>query len=197
MLKDIIRRNWHGKLEIVDKAGTKNLAADMETHILNMTDLVDALDYEVFCVPNIISHSRHMSKEEFGRYLKLMEAMAEGYSAMFGRDLAGLALIGISSKAKNANGVEKYHKLLSGYIESRIKRYHAHIEKRKKRVDGIYLKMRAHERGFLRFFMKGRLVRLERQMDRSMDHVHALNLRYDKLNSIYRKIVIKGGRHKI
>ncbi len=196
MLKDIVRRNWHGKLEIIDKSGTKNLAAEMEGHILNMSDLVDALDYEVFCVPNIISHSKHMSKEDFGKYLKLMEAMAEGYSAMFGRDIAGLALIGISSKAKNVNGVERYHKLLASHIESRANRYHSSIEKGKKRMDGIYLRMRSYERGLLRFFMRGKRDRLARRIDRGLERMYQLNSRYDRLNSIYRKVIVRGGRHR-
>ena len=194
MLKEIVRRNWHGKLEIIDKAGTKTLAAQMEAHILNITDLVDALDYEVFCVPNIISHSKHMSKDEFGRYLRLMEAMAEGYSGMFGTDMAGLALIGISSKAKNAAGVEKYHKLLTSHIESKANKYHFSIEKGKKRMDSIYLRMRSYERGLLRFFTRGKRDRLAKKMDRGLERMYLLNGKYDKLSAIYRNVIVRGGR---
>ena len=196
MLKEIVRRNWHGKLEIIDKAGTKNLEAEMEAHILNITDLVDALDYEVFCVPNIISHSKHMSKDEFGRYLRLMEAMAEGYSAMFGSDIAGLALIGISSKAKNAGGVEKYHKLLMSHIEARANKYHFSIEKGKKHMDNIYVRMLSYERGLLRFFTRGKRERLAKRIDMGLERMYRLNGRYDRLNAIYRKVVLRAGRHK-
>jgi hypothetical protein len=166
----------------------------MESHILNIADLVDALDYEVFCVPNIISHSKHMSKDEFGRYLRLMEAMAEGYSAIFGSDMAGLALIGISFKAKNATGVEKYHKLLTSRIESRANKYHFSIEKGKKHMDGIYLRMRSYERGFLRFFTRGKREKLAKKIDRGLDRMRRLNGKYDRLSAIYRNVTVRGGR---
>ena len=194
MLKGIVRQHWHDKLDSMDKINGKALATEIDMHLANITAIIDPLDYEVFCVPNMIAHSKHMSRDEFSRYLRLMESMAYGYSSIFGSDIAGLALIGISSKAKNVSGVERYHRLLSAHVESKIKTYHGKIEKRKRHVDGLYLRMKMHERSILRFFRKGKISMLTKRIDYGIRRVESLNYKFDKFNGVYRNIKLKGGK---
>lgn len=194
MLKGIVRQHWHDKLDSMDKIKGKALATEIDMHLANITAMVDPLDYEVFCVPNMIAHSKHMSRDEFSRYLRLMESMAYGYSSIFGSDIAGLALIGISSKAKNVSGIERYHRLLSNHVESKIKTYHRKIEKRKRHVDGLYLRMRTHERSILKFFRKGRISMLTRRIDYGIKMVESLNYKFDKFNGVYRNMKLKGNK---
>ena len=82
MLKNVVRQNWRGKLEELDKVRGRALAAEMDSHLASIAKTIDPLDYEIFCVPNMISHSKHLSRDEFSRYLRLMEVMAEGYSSI-------------------------------------------------------------------------------------------------------------------
>ncbi len=194
MLKDVVRQHWHQKLDGTDKAKVKALANEIDIHLANITNVVDPLDYEIFCVPNMISHSKHMSRDEFDKYLRLMESMAYGYSSVFGSDVAGLALIGISSKAKNVSGVERYHKLLSAHVESKIKTYHSKIEKRKRHVDGLYFRVRTHERSILRFFRRGRISKLTRRIDYGIRRVESLNYKFDKFNGIYRNLKLRSNK---
>ena len=58
-LKGIVRQQWASKLEnsINDKQTSKQMITYIETHISNMNGIVDQLDYELFCIPHIISHS--------------------------------------------------------------------------------------------------------------------------------------------
>jgi hypothetical protein len=186
ILKGVVRQHWHDKLETMDKTRAKALSAGIDAHLANVAKSVNQLDYEVFCIPNIIYHSKHMSKEEFEKYLRLMEAMAVGYSSMFGNDVAGLALIGISSKAKNAGGIEKYHRLLSSRIETRMKIYRSRMDARRRSIDVLHSRLRIHNRSVFRFFRKGRIYSLSRRIDRSARGVDLLSCRLDRLNEIYK-----------
>ncbi|MHB1829782.1 MAG: hypothetical protein ACYCO0_00105 [Candidatus Micrarchaeaceae archaeon] len=183
-LKGIIRQNWHGQLDTADRKKGRQLAAEIDAHILNMRSLINAIDYEVFCIPNIVSHSKHMQAEELCRYLRLIESMAIGYSSTLGRDVASLAIIGLTSKAKSASSIEKHYNALSNEIESRLDRCGVMIEKRKRKVERLSAAIKVHQRSFLRFFRKGRIAYLKKRADAGRKRIERLDQEFESINNI-------------
>ncbi len=183
LLKGIIRQNWHGQLDAAHKKSGKQLAEEIDAHLANMRPLINIIDYEVFCVPNIISHSKHMQKEELRRYLRLIESMAIGYTSTLGRDVASLAIIGLTSKAKDAGRIEKHYNDLSNDIESRLDRCSTMIDNRKRRVERLSAAVKIHQRSLLRFFRKGRIKRLKRMIEAGRRSVERLDLEFERINN--------------
>lgn len=183
-LKGVVRQNWHGQLDATDKKYGSQIAAEIDAHLANMRSLPNALDYEVFCIPNIISHSRHMQAEEFRNYLRLLESMAIGYSLTLGSDVANLALIGLTSKAKNAGNLEKHYNALSNRIESKLDRCSVMIERRKRIAERLSVAARRQQRSILRFFRKDRILYLKKRADIEKKRIERLDQEFEGINNI-------------
>ncbi len=175
--RNVVRQHWEGKLASLDKAKSKHVAAEIDNHLANMNPLVDKLDYEIFCVPNIIAHSKHISKDEFRDYLKLLESMALGYSSTLGRDLTSLVLIGLTSKARNPASAEKYFKALSSDVQSKVYRYESAITRKRKKVYGLSRVLQKEQKGILRFLRRRRISAVNKRIEYRIKEIEGLNLK--------------------
>jgi hypothetical protein len=183
LLRSIVRQNWHGRIAAEDKVKSRNLVPAIESHIANITPFLDPIKYETHCVPSIISHSKYMSNEEFGRYLGLLEAMAVGYSSTLEKEIAELVMIGVTATARSISGAERYHKRLSEGIESRMEVYRSGIETRKNRMGSLYVKVKGHERSIFRFLRKGEIARLNRRINTNARAIESLSRRLNKFST--------------
>lgn len=187
-LKTVIRQHWKEKLTEVEKSKGKHLSAEIDNHLANMTAIMDPIDYEAFCVPNIIQHSKHMQKEDFSAYLRLIEAMAVGYSEHLGKDLTNLILIGVTSKGRSVGSAERYLGLLLTDINSRMTYYQNHINKKSRGISIMSGRLRAHNTSVLRFFRKRKIRVLSRRIDYRTKELETLQGRLQKYNGIITKI---------
>lgn len=194
-LKGIVRQQWASKLEnsINDKQTSKQMITYIETHISNMNGIVDQLDYELFCIPHIISHSRNMTKEELFKYLRLVESIAVGYSSIYGRLITSLLMIGLTAKTKNLGSIEKYYRDVSGDIESKIIAYNNLIEKRHARIVRLSDIADRHSKGILKIFRRRRVAAIRRRIDRGRKCLDSLNKRMDSISDINRSMKLKAG----
>ncbi len=191
----MVRQQWASRLEngIGDKILSRQIVADIELHISNMNGIVDQMDYELFCIPNIIAHAKHMSKDELYRYLKLMESVAVGYSSMHGRYITNLLMIGLTSKAKNLGGVEKYYRTVSGDIESRLTAYNAALEKRRARISRLSAAAKHHGSGIFGIFRRKRVAAINRRIELGMRRIDSLSGRMGSVSDIQKSMRLKAG----
>lgn len=187
-LKIVIRQHWREKLTEVEKSKGKQVSAEIDAHLSNINAVIDPIDYEAFCVPNIIQHSKHMQKEDFSAYLRLIEAMAVGYSEHLGKDLTNLILIGVTSKGRSVGSAEKYLGLLLTDINKRMNYYQNNINKRSKGINIMYGRLRAHNSSVLRFFRKRKITMLSKRIDYRTKELDVLQGRLQKYNGIITKI---------
>ena len=85
----------------MEKLKSRQIIATIEGHAANMQRILDSYDYEIFCMPNIVSASKTMTGEDFDTYLKFIESIATGYYSVFDKDLTTLILVGLTYKARN------------------------------------------------------------------------------------------------
>lgn len=183
-LKAVVRQHWKEKLTEVEKSKGKHIAAELETHLSNMNAILDPIDYEAFCVPNIIQHSKHMQKEDFSNYLKLIESMAIGYSAHLGKDLTSLILIGVTSKGRSVGSAERYLGLLLKNINGRMTFYQNHINMKSRRVTIMSSRLKAHQGSILRFLRKKKINRLTNKIMLTNSELQVLNGKVAKYNTL-------------
>ena len=183
LLRSVVRQNWHGKAVAEDKVKSRNLVPAIESHIANITPFIDPIVYEMHCIPSIVSHSKYMSSEEFGKYLGLMESMAVGYTSTLDKEIAELVMIGVTAKARSIGGAERYHKRLLEDVESRIRFYRTGIDTRKNRIGVLYFKVKGHERSIFRFLRKGKIVRLNKRISVNARKVDSLSRKLNKFGA--------------
>ncbi len=194
-LKGMVRQQWASKLEssVNDKQLSKQMIAKIETHISNMNGIVDQLDYELFCIPHIISHSKHMAKEDLYKYLGLVESIAVGYSSIHGKMITSLLMIGLTSKAKNFGGAEKYYNAVSGDIESKLSTFNRFIERKNARIDRLSSLAARHNRGIFRIFRRKRVASINRRITRSRKRIEMLKKSASSISDIQRSMKLKSG----
>ena len=188
LLRNVVRRNWRSKLSGMEREKEAALADELESHLKNMSAYVDQIDYEVFCMPNIISHSRLMQQGEMRKYLGIIESMACGYSDWLGKDLTGIAMIGISSKAKNAKDLEKYHKGLSHRYESKMANLNAIIERHSTSIGKLQSKLKKEERSLFAIFKRKRLTRLRSRLSSINGRIGSAQAKRSGLSLVYSKL---------
>ena len=181
-LKTVIRQHWKEKLETLDKSKSKHVAAEIESHLSNMHSIIDPIDYEAFCVPNIIQHSKHMPKEDFAAYLRIIESMAVGYSEHLGKDLTNLILIGVTAKGRSVPSAERYLAMLLNDVSKRANYYQIHINKRNKSVYALAGRLRAHNSSILRIFKGRKIAVLTKKIHSKNKEIDILKGRLDKCN---------------
>lgn len=183
-MKNVVRQHWETKLEAIDKTKSKEVAAVIDAHLNNLTPLVDQLDYEIFCIPNIVSHSKHITKDELSVYLRYIESLAMGYSSTLGKELTSLVLIGLTSKARNMASAQKYYTTLSEAIDAQAKVYESKIGKRKRRVVVISSRMQKYNSSLLRLFRQGKIKALGRKLNLTTREIEALTLKLQTFSNI-------------
>ncbi|MDE1834310.1 MAG: hypothetical protein KGH64_03150 [Candidatus Micrarchaeota archaeon] len=188
-LKNVIRQHWMEKLDVLEKAkGSKHVSVALETHLSNMAAITDPIDYEAFCVPNIIQHSRHMGKEDFDTYLKLLESMAIGYSNHLGKDLTGLLLIGITSKGRSISSARRYHTILVNEIGGKVSKYQERINRKTKTIETMSKRLQLHQRSIFRFLKKRKITALAKKINAKHSKMDYYKQRLDQYNAMLIKI---------
>jgi len=192
-LRDVVRRQWKDAITGTDKTKCHATAQEIDVHIANMNALIDPLDYEIFCVPNIVSYSKHMQSEEFTRYLQHLEALAAGYSSMLGRDITGLVMIGMTSKARTVKSVERYHKMLYDEIDAKFIGYNTIIQKKKEHIDRLSLRVTKHRRSILGFFRRGKIRVLSSRIEHGKRKVDRLSKKLETLEGVKKAMKVSSG----
>ncbi|MCL4364793.1 MAG: hypothetical protein M1569_03980 [Candidatus Marsarchaeota archaeon] len=194
-LKGMVRQQWVSKLEniISDKQTGKQMVAYMEAHISNMGGIIDPLDYEVFCIPQIISHSRHMTKGELYKYLCVLESVAVGYSSIHGKNTACLLMIGLTAKAKNLGCAEKYYQNVSDNMGSKITVCNGLIEKRQARIMRLSGMADRYSKGIFRIFRRRKIATIMRKIDKNRKVAESLNKRMCSISNTYRSMKLRAG----
>ncbi len=183
--KNVVRQHWEGRLTTqLDKTKSKYVAAEIESHLARINPHVDKLDYEIFCVPNIIAHSKHITREELQDYLKTVESLAVGYSSTLGRDLTSLALIGLTTKARNSTSAERYYHSLTGYVQGKVTRYESVIDRRRRRLYGMSMLLQREQKGLLRFFKKKRIQVLSRKIESGIKDIEGLTMKLQTYSNV-------------
>ena len=102
---------------------SKEVKDQLDTHVSNVKDILNNYDYEIFCMPNVIANTKTMSRNETKEYLKHIEALAVGYSSIFGNDLATLLLIGLTCKSRSVSSIARYYDNFSSDINRKAAYY--------------------------------------------------------------------------
>jgi hypothetical protein len=184
ILMNVVRQHWENKLEGMDMMKSRHVSSEIDLHLSNINGIIDKLDYEVYCVPSIVSHSKHMQTNEFREYLRLIESMAIGYSAVFGKDITGLILIGLTSKARNVGSAEAYFAGLSDRLSSKLKIYDALIKKHKEDSDSLSREFIRHKSSIFRFIRKKHIYELKSRMDAKAKKLRKLNNKAERINNV-------------
>lgn len=187
-LKTIVRQHWKDKLVEVEKTKGKHIAVALDAHVANMNSILDPIDYEAFCIPNIIQHSKHMQKEDFSTYLKLIESIAIGYSNHLGKDLTGLILIGVTAKGRSVGSAERHLGTLVNNLNGKVAYYQSHLRKRSRRIEIMSSKLKIHQSSILRFLRKRKINVLTRRITLTNKEVQILNEKVAKYNALLAKI---------
>ena len=166
-LKTVVRQYWKeklDKLESSDKSKRGHVGVALERHLSNMTPFIDPIDYEAFCVPNIIQHSKHMQREDFLAYLGLIEAIGVGYSSHVGKELTNLLLIGITSKGRSVSSAERYLATLTKELNEKADYYKGMIDKKNRSICSMAKRLDSHQSSLFRFFRRRKISLLNRRI---------------------------------
>ncbi len=164
-LNKLLKDSWRANLEDQSRLNKHPLSV-FEDHALNMRDLLNAYDYEIFSIPNIISHSKQMSKGEIKAYISSLEAIAFGYRYKFDSELTNLLLTGLTLKAKDFKTIARYYTSLLDDLERNLARYQKELGKENKKFDTLVVELKSNESSLLRFLKKKRIVLLRRVIAR-------------------------------
>lgn len=167
------------------------MTAEIETHISNISSVVDPIDYQMYCVPHIVSHSKHIgNKEEFTEYLRLIESMAVGYSALLSKEMTSFALIGLTAKARDVKSIEKYYRLLTNDIQSKIVFYESGLSRKRKRIVILSNRIQRHRRSLLRFFRKRRIARLGKKISLNEKQIEELENDFKRYRDLHERMKV-------
>ncbi len=183
-LKDIIRKRWETELGS-GKQQSKEVKDQLDSHVSNIKGILDNYDYEIFCMPNIITNTRAMSRSEVKEYLKHMEALAVGYSLVFGDEMATLLLIGLTCKSRSVSSIAKYYGNFSSDINKKVVYYDRLLQKHSDFMSRVNYEIKVTESGFLRFFRKKKVIRLKTIAGKRANRIKLV----EKKKSNYRTIL--------
>ena len=185
MLKDVIRKRWENELA-PGRQQSKEAKDQLDSHLANIKNVLNNYDYEIFCMPNIITNTKSMSRSEMREYLKHMEALATGYSSVFDSDLATLLLIGITCKSRSVSSIAKYYGNLSSDINKKIEYYDRLLQRHSDFISRVNYEIKVTESGFFRFFRKKKATRLKTIAHKRSNRIRAI----EKKRSNCRTIVL-------
>ncbi len=183
-LKDIIRRRWETELG-TGRQQSKEVKDQLDTHISNVKGILNNYDYEIFCMPNVIANTKTMSRNDTKDYLKHIEALAVGYSSVFGSDLATLLLIGLTCKSRSVSSIAKYYDNFSSDINRKAVYYDNLLQKHSDFMSRVNYEIKVTESGLLKFFRKKKVVKLKKIASHRTNRIKAI----EKKRSTYRSII--------
>ncbi len=120
-LRKVVRDGWRRGLQEHQKSN--GTVEAIELHAGRMGRMFDTTEYEAYCVPNILEHMKYMSLVEARSYMSALERLGGVYKQMYGSELAGLLMIGVSKKAKDVGAVARNLDSITGAIKARIARH--------------------------------------------------------------------------
>ena len=183
-LKDIIRRRWETELG-TGRQQNKDAKDQLDTHVSNVKGILNNYDYEIFCMPNVIANTKTMSRNETRDYLKHIEVLATGYTAIFGSDLATLLLIGLTCKSRSVSSIAKYYDTLSSDINRKAVYYDGLLQKHSDFMSRVNYEIKMTESGLLKFFRKKKALKLRRIASSRTSRIKLI----EKKRSAYRSII--------
>ncbi len=160
-LKDIIRKRWESEL-VSGRHQGKEVKEQLDSHVSNVKDILNNYDYEIFCMPNVINNTKAMSRSEMKAYLKHMEALAIGYSSVFGNDMAILLLIGLTCKSRSVDSIAKYYGNFSSDISKKVAYYDKMLQRNSDFMSRVNYEIKMSESGILRLFKRKKVTKLKR-----------------------------------
>ena len=182
-LKDVIRKRWESELD-TGRLSNREAREQLNSHASNIKNILNNYDYEIFCMPNIITNTKGMSKSELNEYLKHIEALAIGYSSVFNNDLATLLLIGVTCKSRSVSSIARYYDSLSFDINKRISYYGKLLDKNSEFMSRINYEIKVTESGFLRLFRKKKISRLKEKAGARHIRIKKIEKKLSGYNSI-------------
>ncbi|MDE1828346.1 MAG: hypothetical protein KGH65_04250 [Candidatus Micrarchaeota archaeon] len=189
-LRNVVQESWRTKVK-----HDKNLMDLIDDHASNMHRLLGNAEYEIFCIHNLISNTKNMSKAEVRGYIRIIEGLAYFYNIKLGADLASTLLTGLTFKAKNLDSIGRYYKMMIMQIDSRIKKFESKASLENKRMEGLALELKYNESSIItRIFRKNRLNSLRSKMNSKRKRLDAINTRISKNKKVLESInkTIKG-----
>jgi len=130
----------------------------LELHAGRMGRLFNNTEYEAHCIPNILEHSKYMSAVELRNYAATMERLGGVYKQLYGNEVAGLLLIGVSKKARDTNSVDRYLRSITDFIERKSTRQVRLSEKEAAALRTLSTRLYIRQRGILKFLRKGEIA---------------------------------------
>lgn len=188
MLKTVIRQHWQSKIEGQEKLAAKRMMADIEAHATNMHKILDTFDYDVLCIPNIIAHSKGMSRTDLRQYMGVMESLATGYANVLDTELTNLLMVGVTNKAKNVSSATRYFELLSKDLSGKVARYDERIGVQSKRKEALSQRLSRMEGSIFRFLMGRRILVLRKKVSVRHARIGRLQAKKQKYNDLMERM---------
>ncbi|MCL5008388.1 MAG: hypothetical protein M1156_00670 [Candidatus Marsarchaeota archaeon] len=152
----VVRAAW--RKSVPDHQKNNGVVETLEVHSGRMGKLLDTAEYEAFCVPNILEHLKYMSAVELRNYTAAIEKLGAAYKQVYGDEIAGLLLIGISKKARDTDAVNRY---LNSVIERMKHRTKVHMklsDEEAASLRKLSAQLYKSRKGVLRFLKKGEIA---------------------------------------
>ena len=140
---------------------------------------------QLLFLQNVIANKKTMSRNETKDYLKHIEALATGYTAIFGSDLATLLLIGLTCKSRSVSSIAKYYESFSSDINRKAVYYDRLLQKHSDFMSRVNYEIKMTESGLLKFFRKKKAVKLRRIASSRTSRIKVI----EKKRSAYRSII--------
>ncbi len=184
-IKKIVRENWESKLKV------KGLdACDLDAHI-NFMKQLGLADYEVVCMGNIATHSKHMTKNEILAYTKFVEALGIGYQARFGPGFSSLLIAGVTLVSKDLRTIRGHFETFLGHISKNAGVYRGRMDREAKVIAYLNLQLLKKNSGFFRFIRKQEIEKLRKQIEAKKSRMGRFQKQKAKYDSISTSIKAK------
>ncbi len=183
ILKRVIRENWKASVGGVERLN-KGAVTAYDEHAQNMRKLLNTLDYEIISMPNIVSNTKRMQKDEIAAYLAAIEALAVGYYDLLDKELTSLVMIGLSYKAKDISTMLKYLASLTAEIEARVNAYKGRATRESRRLDLLYAELKQNESSIMRIFKRKRITSLRDRAGRRTSRFNKLNVKVQRYSDL-------------
>ncbi len=182
-IRNVVQEAWKGKIK-----NDKQLVDVLDNHTTNMRKLLGNMEYETFCILNLLSHIKNMSTSELVYYLKMIEGITYFYKSKLGGELTSALLTGITYKAKDLDSLNRYYRIAMDELEGRVRYLEAKSRTQSRDIDLLTMDLRYQESSIFRFFMKGRINRIKGRITKKREKAVDINRAIVKNKAIIEKI---------
>ena len=182
--RNVVQDAWRKKVK-----NDKVLADALEEHALHMRRMLGNMEYETFCIVNLLTHAKNMDKDEIVNYMKMIEGLTEFYKDKLGIELTSAILTGITYKARDAVSLNKYYNMAMNELEGKRKYLEFKHMKETQNVDKLALELKFYQSSLLRFFRgkkmavlrnritkrNGRITKIERSIVKNSSRIESIN----------------------